>query len=1097
MNNGRLARRQQLTFVVAIPALLLSCGVSRQVAAETPPWSAVVATVRQYCVDCHGNELAEARINLEQLAAQDDLGRGFKDWEKVVRMLRQRKMPPQDADQPSAAERMAAVTAIERTLGEYIDRHAGDPGPVVLRRLTSAEYSYSIQDLTGLDLKLGRGFVSDAVGGEGFTNAGGAQFMQDSTLERYLEAARIVADHAVIGAGPLDFFADPGKTGLELSAIHRILRIYRDHGFRTAAGEGAEPFGLDQYPRALYVAWRFRHRAALGQGTATLQQLAREDGLSDRFCDHIWRVVNSPDNSFPLSLIADGWRSLPTPATGGNESAGDVSARARSACNDLVGVLREWQSTLAAAAGDEEEAAVLTEGEVEVQPRHSFTADVNWAEGAKTATFELSVTTASSRPVTGALVLWKNPRLRFRGEGSRRGISSPLVSHVTPESAGRLGFGRHPAGVPVAEGDFVLAGGTTAAVTIVVPEGRRGAQFQVDVQLDLERGQDRIVRCRISDGKVEGETAAEVGATSTLLGNPAGPDVDSWRAGVIEFARMLPEVSQREPAPSDRDPIPPPFDDTYNNPERNHYHYAVKYHRDDRFLVEHMLDDSTRRRLDDAWTDLLTSFDFHDANLRFLARKFELDLGDCRAAELDADAVDRLPEEPRSFARRWRNEYHAMQAAWRAAEPGHVDDALRLAELAWRRPLAVGERQRLREFYASLRRDAALDHTRALRALLTRILVAPAFLYRTEPGVAQKPADSDAVAAERSRGADAVPLSDWELASRLSYFLWSSLPDAELRRAAAAGELRDAEKLADQARRMLRDPKARRLAVEFFGQWFGFYQFDAYRGIDAARFPEFNEPLKSAMYEEANSFFEHIVREDRPVGEILFADYAFVNQLLARHYGMDAAGIPPDRHVRVDDAAVHQRGGLLGLAAVLTATSAPLRTSAVKRGDWVLRRVVGSPVPPPPADAGSIAADDVLADGLTVRQRLEAHRTDASCVNCHSRIDPLGFALEHFDPIGRWRSEYRDGRPIDSSGVLNDGTAIDGLDGLRSYLRRERPQFQRMLCGKLLGYALGRAEIASDRPLVDQMVGAGDGNELFSDLVVRIVTSRQFRYRRA
>ena len=163
------------------------------------------------------------------------------------------------------------------------------------------------------------------------------------------------------------------------------------------------------------------------------------------------------------------------------------------------------------------------------------------------------------------------------------------------------------------------------------------------------------------------------------------------------------------------------------------------------------------------------------------------------------------------------------------------------------------------------------------------------------------------------------------------------------------------------------------------------------------------------MYDEAVSFFEHIVREDRPVDEILFADYSFLNRPLAEHYGIPGEHLSPDAFARVDELARHHRGGLLGLGAVLTVTSAPLRTSAVKRGDWVLRRVVGTPVPPPPADVGSIPADDRSSDGLTVRQRLEAHRSDASCMNCHSRIDPLGFALEHYDPIGRWRDAYATG----------------------------------------------------------------------------------------
>lgn len=267
------------------------------------------------------------------------------------------------------------------------------------------------------------------------------------------------------------------------------------------------------------------------------------------------------------------------------------------------------------------------------------------------------------------------------------------------------------------------------------------------------------------------------------------------------------------------------------------------------------------------------------------------------------------------------------------------------------------------------------------------------------------------------------------------------MPDSELSRAAAAGELRNPAELERQARRMLRDPKARRFATEFFGQWMGFYRFDDYRGIDSGRFAEFTDALKAGLYDEAISFFEYIVREDRPVQEILFADYTFLNRGLAQHYRIDADGISTNGLARVEGVDKFHRGGLLGLGAVLAVTSAPLRTSAVKRGDWLLRRVIGTPVPPPPGDAGSIPPDDVLADGRTVRQRLEAHRSDASCVNCHSRIDPLGFALENFDPIGRWRDKYRDGQQIETTGTLHDGAEISGLEGSIAICALRNQQF--------------------------------------------------------
>src|SRR5581483_7238316 len=211
--------------------------------------AAAAPLLKQLCFDCHGAASAEAQMNLEQMTAQPAFDTTFKKWEKVAGMLQSGRMPPKDMPQPTAEQRRQLVAAVRGALDRAAEENAGDPGHVVLRRMTSAEYAYAIQDLTGLDLDLDRDFVSDAAGGEGFTNVGTVQFLDDAGLERYLEAAKKIADRAIIGSGPLQFFTDPGKTGFELSAISRIRQIYRDHGFRTAAGEGGVPFGLDRYPK--------------------------------------------------------------------------------------------------------------------------------------------------------------------------------------------------------------------------------------------------------------------------------------------------------------------------------------------------------------------------------------------------------------------------------------------------------------------------------------------------------------------------------------------------------------------------------------------------------------------------------------------------------------------------------------------------------------------------------------------------------------------------------------------------------------------------------------------------------------------------------
>ena len=252
-------------------------------------------------------------------------------------------MPPQGMPQPGDAQRQQAVAWIRAELSAYAKKHDGDPGRVTVRRLTSGEYAYAIHDLTGIDLDAGIDAASDSVGGEGFTSFGDVQFMQDANLERYLGAAKIVANHAVIGAGPLEFFADPGKTGFELSAITRIKNIYATQGFRTVSGEGGYPFGLEKYGKVFYVAWRYQHRAALGEPTVTLKDLATREGISSRFAQHVWSVVNQPTLSYPTSEMAARWRKLPVPSA--SDPAATVAA-ARTACEELQNFLTNWPSWL-------------------------------------------------------------------------------------------------------------------------------------------------------------------------------------------------------------------------------------------------------------------------------------------------------------------------------------------------------------------------------------------------------------------------------------------------------------------------------------------------------------------------------------------------------------------------------------------------------------------------------------------------------------------------------------------------------------------------------------------------------------------------------
>jgi hypothetical protein len=293
--------------------------------------AAAAASFRKYCFQCHGKAGATAGVNLEQLTADPSFGGNFATWQKVSAALEQHRMPPKVLPQPDDGERQHLVAWIRDGLDAHIRKTAGDPGRVTVRRLTSGEYAYAIQDLTGQDPDVGIDASSDAAGGEGFTNFGDVQFMQDATLERYLTAARKIADHAVIGAGPLGFYTDPGKTGLEMSAIKRIKDTYAEYGFRTVSGEGGVAFGLDKYTKALYATWRYRHRAALGEPAVTLAQLAAREGITGRFAQHMWTLMNSTTLGHPASEVVARWNKLPAP--GADVKAGAETARA--ACADI------------------------------------------------------------------------------------------------------------------------------------------------------------------------------------------------------------------------------------------------------------------------------------------------------------------------------------------------------------------------------------------------------------------------------------------------------------------------------------------------------------------------------------------------------------------------------------------------------------------------------------------------------------------------------------------------------------------------------------------------------------------------------------------
>ena len=504
--------------------------------------------------------------------------------------------------------------------------------------------------------------------------------------------------------------------------------------------------------------------------------------------------------------------------------------------------------------------------------------------------------------------------------------------------------------------------------------------------------------------------------------------------------------------------------------------------------------DGRRVRLIDA--------DFDPAEANQLTRNFELRMP-VPAGEHEVGAgflTEYAKSEDGQATNRYSVDYVLVGGPYAAAGPGDPESRRRLfvcrpaagepeepcarrilsavARRAYRRPVTAADVAPLLDLFAMGRADGARFED-GIEMALSGVLVSPSFLFRAPR------------APEDAAPGSVHPLSDVDLASRLSFFLWSSIPDEELLDLAERGRLQDADVLAGQVRRMLGDPKARALVDNFGGQWLHLRNVADWRP-DPERFAGFDESLRHAFERETALFLEHLVRDDRSVLELIDADYSFLNERLARFYGID--GIAGGHFRRVSLAGTERRG-VLTHGSVLMVTSYPTRTSPVLRGKWVLEQLLGAPPPPPPPDVPALA-DGAASSAGNLREALEQHRANPACAACHARLDPLGFALETFDAVGAYRTED-EGVAVEASGSLPDGTRVDGPAGLRQVLASRRQEFVETLAANLLTYALGRGLEAYDRPAVREIRRRTEAaGYRFSALVAAIVDSVPFRLRR-
>ena len=1092
--------------------LMLLFGEFRAVAAE-PFRDTVLPFVKTYGIECHNPKTTEGELDLTRYSTAESVAKDYRKWEHVVTFVTKEEMPPPDAKQPTPAERTEVLGVLGKLMLQEARKTAGDPGVVLPRRLSNAEYNNAIRDLTGIDIRPADSFPIDPASGEGFSNTGEALVMSPNLFKKYYAAAQHVADHVLLTPTRLEFAPHPVVTFADQKKLteQAILQFYERHRV--------------DYSIYLTAAWSFRHRPADRQAT-TIEDWAIEQQLSPKYLRSLWEMLNaeSSDDKFWMSWLRQRWNALPQDAK--NEAA----------IRALASDIRRLSTQL---CSPETEAIVSHAGNAPVQHidrRKKTAADrdtFNPAAVTDSRRLHVEVANTADKPVTifvritaadnatddGYVILKginfsASAEAQYKPNDSTKNLSlRTLLAEHAPEELKRLNWGTHPLGQTVDADSLVFK--IPSSVTIEVPAKAFGeARHQhVFAEVALDRANSKAGLANVELLEDSRSRSLTTSATSLPLINPERTIAKDFAASGEAFCKLFPNRFF--------------FADDTRGLSAG-FHLIEGFFRDDQPLCKLVLSEAENRELDRLWDELyfvtgvtekmLRGFVFFERSERNFMKHPDFDSIKEEDPELTTDATlnrfeqiyltqsgvkgsaEEIEHHPvHTFFDEFRQGLKRRAAQWQAAVPAYQRRLHEFAQAAYRRPLTQVEQQKLMQFFndtlvadaASIRADAgsvshaiqptSLGIEQAVRATVVRILVSPHFCYL-----------ADAVPA----GNGFKPLPDLALASRLSFFLWSSVPDAELLTLAEAGQLNNEATLKAQTRRMLQDPKVSGFALEFFGQWLNYRDFRQAEAVNRSVFPAFDDPLKQAMFEEPTRFVTHVLQHDLPVTELLRSDTTFVNKRLAQHYGLPFDG--PDEWRLTTGLHQRGRGGLLGMAVFLTKNSQPQRTSPVKRGFWVVHKLLGEHIPPPPPDVAVLPAKETDTDGKTMRQLLAAHTEDIKCARCHVRFDPIGLAMEGFDSIGRSRAKDLAGRVIDNVVQLPSGGQAQGVSEFSDYLaKHRRSDFTKTLNRKLLGFALGRSLQLSDLVLLEKMEATLlETEDRCMPLFEAVVTSPVFRNQR-
>ncbi|MEO5926280.1 MAG: DUF1592 domain-containing protein [Bryobacteraceae bacterium] len=961
----------------------------------------------KYCMGCHGTKTPAAQFDLRPYSTTAAVIKDLGHWHLVNEKLTTEQMPPKVAPQPPAEARKKITEWIQAMERSEARKHAGDPGPVMTRRLSNAEYNNTIRDLTGFDIQPAREFPVDPANTEGFDNSAESLVLSPGLFNKYLQAAHEVSDHMVLKPEGFDFAPHPmlAATDRDRYSVQRILDFY-----------ARQP---TEYAAYFEAAWRYKNRVALGKPQATLATAAAETKVSAKYLPMIWALLEDPTEPGkpevgPTAKLQAMWKALPAQAEAPKAKFMEM--------RDFATRIRNHTA--------KQFAAPIVRG-----------------------------LPAGSQPLLNWKLLQFNQHRREFDPKALLNDTDPAPE--LPAMPRYPGLHRDAAPRWAALMDRARAGDTD----LIVPAAQR----------------------------------------------------PRYEASFARFASVFPDVFYV----SERGRYFPDDSDDKGRFLSAGYHNVMGFWRDDVPLMELILDPQGQKELNRLWDE----FDFaadHTArtwNEFYFNQSGAVDTGDPEDGrprptdkalddpavifDLRNDYMVKALEDPENdpmavdaitvHFQTINDTLRRIQKMRVDAEPSHVDSLLRFAERAFRRPLSQKEKDDWRNYYRSLRDKDGLSHEDAIRDSIISVLISPQFCYRLDLGDASQQVTSAAAKPANKKAPVTTPLSAFSLASRLSYFLWASMPDDALLAAAASGDLQKPSVLLAQAKRMLQDPRARGMALEFGGNWLDFRRFEQHNAVDRDRFPSFTNDLRQAMFEEPVRMLTDMVQNDRSVLDLIYGNYTFVNPVLAKHYGMPDTGAAPDHWTRIDDAGKFGRGGLLPMSVFLTQNAPGLRTSPVKRGYWVVRRVLGETIPPPPPSVPELPKDESTMV-RPLREMLALHRENPLCGGCHARFDTFGLALENYGPVGERRTQDLAGRAIDTEAALPGGFTANGFTGVQDYIRLHRQDgYLDNFSRKLLSYALSRSLIPSDELLIDSMRSRLSQQDYrFSTLVESLVTSPQF-----